>query len=332
MAYYSYNVYFNSNIVPPIVISAICVVIVFLPMVLLILARGEDNTRKKIRSFCLSETYAAISYVFKDAIQKVEERRKIKFVLFNQVISSGFIPALFLAIPGLFSCFFTSFWQVFLTGESYTCDPDLDCFPFDADRNYLQSDPIVNCSDFATSDNITIICYRFVYKFADGIGLIGGMLTFTAISVEVLGSVIVWSMRPDEKKKEIHCCNEWKSICFWFTDQGIDTTDDQDEEEEEEEETEESCRVCKHICCCCCCPLLKMIVRFMLVLVPSLSSVILLTLYFTVPSFNNVFSEHLSFASFFAYSFTIGYLGVLCAAFYVTLHRSIPYVRHQHVQ
>lgn len=71
-------------------------------------------------------------------------------MLFNRVISSKFIPALFVAIPGLFSCFFTSFWQVFLTGESYTCDPDLDCFPFDADRNYLQSDPIVNCSDFAT--------------------------------------------------------------------------------------------------------------------------------------------------------------------------------------
>ena len=132
--------------------------------------------------------------------------------------------------------------------------------------------------------------------------------------------------------RKLHCCSEWKSICFWFTDQGIDTTDDQDEEEEEEEETEESCRVCKHICCCCCCPLLKMIVRFMLVLVPSLSSVILLTLYFTVPSFNNVFSERLSFASFFAYSITIGYLGVLCIVFYVTLHWSIPYIRHQHVQ
>ena len=109
MAHNSYYVYFNSNLVPTVVISVICVVIGFLPMVLLILARGEGNTRKKIRSFCLSGTYAAISYVFKDAIQKVEERRKIKFVPFNRVISSKFIPALFVAIPGLFSCFFTSF-------------------------------------------------------------------------------------------------------------------------------------------------------------------------------------------------------------------------------
>ena len=71
MAHNSYYVYFNSNLVPTIVISVICVVIGFLPMVLLILAQGKGNTRKKIRSFCLSGTYAAISYVFKDAIQKI---------------------------------------------------------------------------------------------------------------------------------------------------------------------------------------------------------------------------------------------------------------------
>lgn len=76
MAYYSYNVYFNSNIVPPMVISAICVVIAFLPMALLFLARGDGNKRKKIKTFCLSGTSSAISYVFKDAIQKVEERKK----------------------------------------------------------------------------------------------------------------------------------------------------------------------------------------------------------------------------------------------------------------
>ena len=83
MAYYSYNVYFNSNIVPPIVISAICVVIAFLPMALLFLARGDGNTRKKIKTFCLSGTCAAISYVFKDAFQKVEPNCYLEFYFSN---------------------------------------------------------------------------------------------------------------------------------------------------------------------------------------------------------------------------------------------------------
>ena len=58
--------------------------------------------------------------------------------------------------------------------ESYTCDPELDCFPFDANNNTnLQDDPIVNCTDFDISDNITIICYHFAFNFTDAGGLVG---------------------------------------------------------------------------------------------------------------------------------------------------------------
>lgn len=46
------------------------------------------------------------------------------------------------------------FWEVFLLEESFICDPDLDCFPFDADNNTnLQDNPVLNCTDFGMSDH-----------------------------------------------------------------------------------------------------------------------------------------------------------------------------------
>ena len=94
-----------------------------------------------------------------------------------------------------------------------TCDPDMDCFPFDTDLNWsLQNDPIVNCTDFDTSDNVTIICYQLVFKPVDALGLVGGLLAFTQVSIKLLGHVLVWSMQPCHEEGERSCC---KRYCFW---------------------------------------------------------------------------------------------------------------------
>ena len=349
----NYTVYENLNVVPPLVVVGISCLIGFVyAAVPFVFAQCCSNRKiaKRIKLYGLLGMYAAISFVFRDAIQKdlVVEKKKMvhKFVLYNRRISPVFIPAFFLVLPGLFSCFFASFWQMFLTGESYTCDPDLDCFPFHLHMGPIQENPIENCSDYITDDNITIICYQFVFKFADATALIGGLLTFTAVSIKLLGTVLVWSMSPGEEREEDGCC----SGCFWDVNPVIENRELHEEKEEkeetnffvarlwfysyklalasdeEEEETDNCYSRCYNSCsrCCnsCCFPSLKLFVRFVLVVLPLSAAGIALVLYFTVPLVYSVVQKRLIFVQYFAYTLTTCYLGVLSFLFFLTLHCS----------
>ena len=153
--------------------------------------------------------YKVISFIFSDAIQKREVNldengrevvgmnqtvvRKVhKFILFNRIISRLLIPFVFPSITVFFACFFVAFWEMFLNVESQnTCDPDLDCFPLDTDLNPLQNHPIVNCTDFNTSENVAIICYQLVFNTVDALGLAGGLLSLTQVSIKLSGRVLV---------------------------------------------------------------------------------------------------------------------------------------------
>lgn len=83
-----------------------------------------------------------------------------------------------------------TFWTIFLTEETFACDPGLDCFPFAENGSNLQDNPIVNCSDFASADNITFICYRFVFQFVEGIGAAIGMMAFSALVVTAYTAIL----------------------------------------------------------------------------------------------------------------------------------------------
>jgi len=200
-------------------------------------------------------------------------------------------------VPGLFSCFFTTFWEVFLTDESFTCDPGLDCFPFDASNlSILQNNPIVNCSEFATSDNVTIICYQFVFRYATATGLLGGLLTVTAIGIKVLGGVLIWSMDIGEK-----------------------------EEHTEEDETQKHCSKCKS-CCRSCYTYLKVSVFFALAALPFLASILATILVFQVPLLRDAVygtrERRVQFISYIVLSF---YLGILVPILTGVLACSKPY-------
>ena len=178
----NYDQYVNLFTVPPLLIFGFTV-IGFLPLICFFICFCcKGRTAKRLELYCLLGMYKVISFVFRDAIQKTEVNldengrevvgvnqtvvRKLHiFILFNRTISRLLIPFVFPAITVFFVCFFVAFWEMFLNVESQnTCDPDLDCFPFDTDLNSLQNEPIVNCTDFDTSVNVTIICYQLVFK------------------------------------------------------------------------------------------------------------------------------------------------------------------------
>ena len=114
----------------------------------------------------------------------------------------------FLVVPVTISTMFVTFWNVYLveieTGG--VCVPNFDCFPMYR-GSALQRIPVDNCSqsfdlsDEMTAsgmdlDNFTAVsggelegdgdmeiryeCYRFVFRYAEGIGAAGGVLFFTA--------------------------------------------------------------------------------------------------------------------------------------------------------
>ena len=113
----------------------------------------------------------------------------------------------FLVIPVTISTMFVTFWNVYLveieTGG--VCVPNFDCFPMYHGEHH-QRMPVDNCSqvfdlsdEMTTSgmdrDNFTAVtggeiegdgdmeihyeCYRFVFRYAEGIGAAGGVLFFT---------------------------------------------------------------------------------------------------------------------------------------------------------
>ena len=343
----NYEDYVNLDIIPPPLFFGFAL-IGFLPLIgffVCFCCRGR--TAKRLELYCLLGMYKVISFIFSDAIQKREVNldengrevvgmnqtvvRKVhKFILFNRIISRLLIPFVFPSITVFFACFFVAFWEMFLNVESQnTCDPDLDCFPLDTDLNPLQNHPIVNCTDFNTSENVAIICYQLVFNTVDALGLAGGLLSLTQVSIKLSGRVLVWSMQPCREEGESYCC---KRYCFWSD--SPQRHDDIDLFLPDDLEAGGCCR-CKPICytnyklnphynkvqyCCCsyCYPCFKIAVRVALVLVPLIIYIILFVAYYTNVPIIEMFQN----TTFLAYTLISLYLGLLSFVFVITLQCS----------
>ena len=85
-------------------------------------------------------------------------------------------------IPIIVGTTFITFWNVFLMEPSLTgdCTADFDCFP-KVGNEYLQQEPVKNCSAYESYGNVTYECYRLVFRYAQGLGAAGGFHLFTAL-------------------------------------------------------------------------------------------------------------------------------------------------------
>ena len=280
---HAYSVYTHWDNVPPIVVSAIANFLGFLSVFLFfIYAKCKHYQREKVEVPFLM--YAAVSAIFRNAIKRKTVDNQTVYVIMDRKISQWFIPALFFLIQGFISSLFISFWEVFLIDVSYTCDPSLDCFPFDANNTNLQDDPIANCTDFDINDNITIICYYFAFNFTDAAGLVGGLLSLLSFVFMLLVTVLYWSLDLAGAGKEVK--NTFK---------------------------------------CKCCRCLKRIVLFVLVVSPTIGSIIAFVLISKVSAIHAALTERQSFWKFSAYYVTFMYLSVVLTPLVIMLNSSVPY-------
>ena len=175
----------------------------------------------------------------------------------------------------------------------------------------------------------------------DALGLVGGLLAFTQVSIKLLGRVLVWSMQPCHKEGERGCC-------FWSdSPQGHDDIDLflPDDLEEGGCCSRTSCYTqyklhvkphynnVQYCCCSCCYPCFKIAVRVALVLIPLVIYITALVTFSAVPSFRNNVHKYLGYqvaifqyatfhATFIAYTLILLYLGLLSFVFVITLHCS----------
>ena len=119
-------------------------------------------------------------------------------------------------VPLTVSTTFLTFWNVYLVEEEVRgdCVQNFDCFPV-RHGNYIQNMPVDNCSQLfdlgdASDANDTMLanstsgantdngdmemhyeCYRFVFRYAEGIGAAGGVLLFTAVFSKLYFGLLV---------------------------------------------------------------------------------------------------------------------------------------------
>ena len=105
-------------------------------------------------------------------------------------------PVLIYAAFQLVGCALMTFWYEFLVDLSYSCDPDLDCYPFPIGFTTAVTwsiPPIENCSDYdILPDNMTIICFTFSLDYAGAIGEALGVFTFAGLGIRFMTEIVKW--------------------------------------------------------------------------------------------------------------------------------------------
>ena len=129
-----------------------------------------------------------------------EQGEKYKYFFFGQKVNRVAVIALSCTAVLVFFCAFIAFWNTFLTESFYGCDPTWDCFPVDLNGTVLQELPIVNCSEFENIDRISIICFRFVFKYSEGLGEAGGLVFALTLGTNLYVGLFVVLNRLQSKK------------------------------------------------------------------------------------------------------------------------------------
>lgn len=227
--YHGYNLktYQWLDLVPPIVVMSVLAGIALFLVVLNLLTVckcwrlsrcckccDRDKTEKmegNISLWGMELIEGTLKIVFKGVFEEHDEKGIKMLFLNGQEVSQTTLNFFFLAAVLVLASAFLTFWGIFLVGESYTCDPGLDCFPFSSDGTPLQHDPIKNCSEFEWANDVTIACFQFVFRYAQGLGAFGGIITVAIMVMKTVMSITFWyfnSFRvfgPDWEKMKRLC-------------------------------------------------------------------------------------------------------------------------------
>ena len=182
----SYGTYLAWNIIVPAVISFL-LWLVFLAVVLFYSFRKDRLPRIFVGMLQLS-------------LPNIEDDQNGACVkVFGRNIRRNALKVLTCAIiPLTIATIFFSFWNVWLVEEEARgpCLPHFDCFKNrelgeTAVDICPQSSHILNGTETPEGKDVTYVCYRFAFNYAEGIGAAGGILIFTAIFSTIYFALLV---------------------------------------------------------------------------------------------------------------------------------------------
>ena len=153
-----------------------------------------------------SSTAGMVKFLLGDLVEMKEEEEEeeedgTKYLIQGQPLQGVFLSMVTYCTFTITSCALMTFWYEFLVDVTYSCDPNLDCYPvpapsfsFDNIKNaYLSLPPIVNCSDYETlPDNTTIVCFTFTFDYPQAFGAAGGVFAFAVFGIRAVIGILIW--------------------------------------------------------------------------------------------------------------------------------------------
>ena len=201
--HYSYDTYQLWLVVPTTIFSGICSLIIMSLVVIQCCCccrrvSESDCCDKDSNSLFWSAVCGTVKLLYGNNIKEIKPNTNIYslngFILYKRGLLYPLIVVIFvLNSSGI------AFWNQFLVDSSSQCDPQMDCFAFNASGSIQESPLMNNCSDYGEDDNYTIECYRFSLRYIDALGSAGGVMALAKAVLSIQTSL--WIAFIAKKKK-----------------------------------------------------------------------------------------------------------------------------------
>ena len=197
---YSYNTYENWNFFVPLGVTTLTVILV----VVFIIISYIWSKRRGGAKYYYNSLYHMNKLIFRDSLQKDDAEPLPEFKLYEVKISPKYLIAFFFLLSIIFITAFNTFWGTFLSEETFTCDPGLDCFLLQyTNSSEVDQKPLTSCADH---ENDTIICFQFVLEYAGGFASMSGFITVTLIYINLYGHILGGLSKGLRRNSNYHSC------------------------------------------------------------------------------------------------------------------------------
>ena len=155
---------------------------------------------------CWTLIFGGLKLIYGHQVDELEAPGKPTiYSICGRHVRSWLLAVLFMVIIFVCTCTAVAFWNEFLVEQSQTCDSQMDCFGLDLHTySPLYQEPLANCTDFESMDNVTISCYKFVFNYASALGNAGGVLVLASVIMNIQAGLWI-SASNQQGKCAWHC-------------------------------------------------------------------------------------------------------------------------------
>ncbi len=123
---------------------------------------------------------------------KKSKEKTFEYRLYGVPVHLFVLQYLFIVLLSILAVSILSLWNIFIA-ESFLdeCSTHYDCFPiFRENSTPIETNPITDCDEFPINEDTTVLCYRVVYRYSEGLGEAGGFL----FSMQVITNVLIYGV------------------------------------------------------------------------------------------------------------------------------------------